>query len=354
MPSLAIAKYSLFVDDLQHVVDRTRPVWEEVRGRRIFVTGGTGFFGKWLVETFLHANESLGLQAEMVVLTRDPPRFLSSMPHLAGQNAINFHAGDVRDFDFPAGSFSHIIHAATEASAQLNEQSPRMMYDVIVDGTQRVLDFARQCNADKLLLASSGAVYGQQPPGMTHVPEDYAGAPSPFAASAAYGEGKRVAEMLGAMSHRQHGLDVRIARCFAFVGPYLPLDTHFAIGNFLGNALAGENINVSGDGTAHRSYLYAADLATWLWTILFRGETCRPYNVGSDQAYSIREIAHAVAELSESPREVRIAKAPAAKATPSYYVPSIERARQSLGLDVDTDFKTALARTFQWHQRQPN
>jgi nucleoside-diphosphate-sugar epimerase len=352
MPSLAFAKYSLFVDDLQHVVDRTRLVWHQVQGRRIFVTGGTGFFGKWLAETFLHANETLGLEAEMVVLTRDPHRFLGGMPHLAGLPALHFHAGDVRDFDFPAGSFSHIIHAATEASAQLNEQSPRMMYDVIVDGTQRVLDFARKCNAEKLLLASSGAVYGQQPPGMTHVPEDYAGAPTPFTASAAYGEGKRVAEMLGAMTHRQNGLDVRIARCFAFVGPYLPLDTHFAIGNFLRNALAGETISVNGDGMAHRSYLYAADLATWLWTILFRGETCRPYNVGSDQAYSISEIAHAVAELREPPLEVQIAKTPAAKVTPSYYVPSIERARHALGLNVDIDFKTALARTFQWHQRQ--
>ena len=233
MPSLAPPKYSLFADDLERVLVRTRSGWEQLRGGRLFITGGTGFFGKWLLETFLYANDSLALDAQMVVLTRDPSHFVARMPHLADQPAIQFHAGDVRNFEFPSGAFSHIIHAATEASAQLNEQSPRLMYDVIVDGTSRVLDFARASNAQKLLLASSGAVYGQQPAGMSHVDEDCSGGPNPLAASAAYGEGKRVAEMLCGMASRRDYLEVLIARCFAFVGPYLPLDTHFAVGNFV-------------------------------------------------------------------------------------------------------------------------
>lgn len=355
MPSLASPKFSLFADDLERVLCKTRSGWEQLRGGRLFVTGGTGFFGKWLLETFLYANQSLDLGAEMVVLTRDPGRFAASMPHLADQPAIQFYAGDVRDFEFPAGEFSHVIHAATEASAQLNEQSPRLMYDVIVDGTQRVLDFARARNAQKLLLASSGAVYGPQPPGVTHVSEEFTGGPNPLSPSAAYGEGKRVAEMLCAMASRQHGLEVRIARCFAFVGPYLPLDIHFAVGNFLRDALKNQPIRVGGDGRPMRSYLYAADLAIWLWTILFHGQNCRPYNVGSDRAYSIREIAEAVAQLPESPLPVEIANPSPSSAPASYYVPSIERARTELGLEVEVDFAAAIARTYQWHKNQiPN
>lgn len=350
MLSVAPARYSLFADDLEGVLEKTRSGWEQLRERRIFVTGGTGFFGKWLVETFLHANDSLGLGSQMVVLSRDPRRFQATMPHLADRPDLRFHAGDVCDFEFPAGSFSHVIHAATEASAQLNEQSPRRMYDVIVEGTKRVLDFAGACGAEKLLLASSGAVYGKQPIGMTHVDEEYVGGPDPLSPAAAYGEGKRVAEMLCAMASRQNGLQAQIARCFAFVGPYLPLDIHFAVGNFLRDALNGSPIRVSGDGRAFRSYLYAADLATWLWTILFQGQSCRPYNVGSDQAFSIREIAEAVAQLSDSPPSVEIANTSPSAAPPSYYVPSVERARRELGLNVDTDFPTALARTFRWHR----
>ena len=345
-----MSHYSLFTEDLEHVLDHTRDAWEELRGQRIFITGGTGFFGMWLIESFLWAKERLDLGARAVVLSRDPQAFLQKRLHLADVAALSFHQGDVRNFAFPPGTFSHVIHVATESSARLNEQSPAIMLDTIVAGTERTLDFAVACGAKKLLLTSSGAVYGRQPPEMTHIGEDYPGSPDPLAPSSAYGEGKRMAELLSAIYHRQHGLDVRIARCFAFVGPYLPLDVHFAVGNFIRDALMGGPIRVNGDGTPYRSYLYAADLAVWLWTILLRGRSCRPYNVGSDQALSILEAARAIAQLSPNLSEVRVAKLPDLNAPAQRYVPCINRAKQELGLDWTIPFPTALRRTFSWYQ----
>ena len=151
-------------DDLDHVLTHTQGLWEELRGGRLFLTGGTGFFGCWLLETFAWANDRLGLGAEAVVLTRDAAAFGRKAPHLAGRTDLRFHTGDVRDFAFPDGRFTHVIHAATEASVPLNNDAPLTMLDVIVQGTRRTLDFARQCGSPKVLLTSSGAVYGRQPP----------------------------------------------------------------------------------------------------------------------------------------------------------------------------------------------
>lgn len=353
--TFAIApQYTLFEDDLQGIASQANVGWEELRGGRVFVTGGTGFFGRWLVESFLKANETRNLQAEMVVLSRQPSQFLAKAPHLANRTGIHFHAGDVRDFEFPAGSFSHVIHAATEASATLNENSPQVMFDTIVTGTQRVLDFSVRCGAKKFLLTSSGAVYGKQPAEITHVSEEYPGGPDPLGAASAYGEGKRVAEMLCAVAHRQSGLDIRIARCFAFVGPYLPLDLHFAIGNFLRDALQEKPIQIRGDGRTYRSYLYAADLVAWLWAILFRGASCRAYNVGSDQAVSILETAQAAAALVKTPLNVSVAEAGNPAIPAPRYVPSVQRAKSELGLEVTTSFEAALAKTFQWYKAQEN
>ena len=334
--------------DLDRILRHTQGLWDELRGQRIFITGGTGFFGCWLLESFAWANDKLDLDAAALVLTRNPEAFRSKAPHLAAHPSIQFHMGEVRSFEFPAGEFSHVLHAATEASEKLNAENPLLMLDTIVEGTWHTLEFARQCGAKKFLLTSSGAVYGKQPPEMTHIPEDYAGGPDLADPRSAYGEGKRAAEMLCALYAKQFGLETKIARCFAFVGPYLPLDIHFAIGNFIQDGLAGGPIQVKGDGSPCRSYLYAADLVIWLWTILLRGETCRPYNVGSEYDLTIAELAHIVADCFEPAVEVRIARMPIPSHAVDRYVPDTRLAQRELNLRPTVELITSIRQTIQW------
>jgi nucleoside-diphosphate-sugar epimerase len=332
--------------DLDHVLARTGGLWEELRGARLFITGGTGFFGCWLLETLVWANDRLGLGASAVVLTRNGEAFWKKAPHLASHHSLTLYAGDVQTFAFPDGEFSHVIHAATSSSLPVE---PLVMFDTIVDGTRRALQFARHSGATRFLLTSSGAVYGRQPPELTHVPEDYGGAPDAANARQVYGEGKRAAEMLCGLQ-ASATLHPTIARCFAFVGPHLPLDVHFAAGNFIRDALAGGPIRIAGDGTARRSYLYAADLAIWLWTILLRGRAVHPYNVGSETAVSIAELAQSVARRFTPPPAVHIAQDAAPDRPSERYVPSTARAQHELGVTITVDLDDALTRTVEWHK----
>jgi len=258
--------------DLDHIFALVGNLWEDLRGKRLFITGGTGFFGSWFLESLVWANDRLELGVSATVLTRNPDSFKKKMPHLAGHPVIKFHTGDVRDFDFPEGQFTHIFHAATTSAVATfnNLEGHLVKFDTIVGGTRHVLDFALKCHAKKFFLISTGAVYGKQPPEIPRMSEDYCGTLDYFNPNFAVGGGKRVAEFLCAHYSSKYGIETKIARCFSFLGPYLPLDIHYAVGNFIRDALGGGPIQINGDGTQCRSYLYTADLMIWLWTILLK------------------------------------------------------------------------------------
>jgi dTDP-glucose 4,6-dehydratase len=340
-------------EDLNHVLSHTENLWKAIRRENIFVTGGTGFFGRWLLESFAHANRELQLDARLIVLSRRPEAFLGKAQHLQENAAIEFVTGNVRAFSasdcdaaLPEGrrGFGFVVHAATESGTNLGAENPLLMWDTIVEGTRRTLDFAVAHRARRFLLTSSGAVYGRQPPEITHIPEDYRGAPDCADPGAAYGEGKRAAELLCHLYRARFDLHTIIARCFALVGPHLPLDGHFAIGNFIRDALTGRPIAVNGDGTPYRSYLHAADLMIWLWTMLLKAPAGEPYNVGSEDRRTIREVAELVARLGGAPG-VEVMRQPNPAAAAAQYVPSCARARADLALRQWIDLPDAIGRT---------
>lgn len=342
---------SLSQQDLNLVLEHTATLWEEARGQRIFVSGGTGFFGCWLVESFCHINHAFDLGASMVVLSRAPAVFAAKCPHLADDPALTLLQGDIRSFRAPEGEFAYVIHAATETSQKRIPESPLTTFSTIVGGTEHVLHFAAARGARKFLLTSSGAVYGKQPPELTYVPETYGGAPDAVDPASVYGEGKRAAELLCALYQKTGELDCKIARCWAFSGPHLPLDRHFAIGNFISDVLAGRPIQINGDGTPRRSYLYAAELAVWLWTMLFRAPALVPFNVGSADDVSILELAQTVASTLSPRTEIHVARKPTLGAPPLRYVPCVDRARELLGLRQSVGLEECIRRTAEWYRR---
>ena len=355
--------HPLAAADLEHVLQHTADVWPVLAGRRLFITGGTGFFGCWLLETLLAAKQRLGLGVDATVLSRDPAAFARRMPHLAGGarwvrgSAVDFTPELVaRELGVKPErlAFDAVIHLATEADNARTVADPAAAVDAIAGSTRRALEFAAAVGARRFLFTSSGSVYGRQPPEMERIPEEFPGSSEPAHQSAAYaisGRAKRDAEDLCAALGMKKGLEVVIARCFAFAGPHLPLDFKFAFGNFLADALAGRDIIVKGDGTPVRSYLYAADLAVWLWTLLVRGQAGRAYNVGSEHPVSIRGLAETMVRLLAPGRRVEIRQAPDPAAPVDRYVPSTRRAREELGLEERIGLDEAILQTAAWARR---
>jgi dTDP-glucose 4,6-dehydratase len=335
--------------DLDSILEHSGDSWSDLKGARIFVTGGTGFIGTWLLESLVWANARLGLGAKAVVLTRDRSAFERKAPHLALSPAVSLIEGDVRSFEFPDGQFSHVIHAATAASAKLNLEEPFEMISTIVDGSRRLFDFVGACRASKVLQTSSGGIYGRQPVSMPLLTEEFLGAPDPMDPYAAYSEAKRLAEMIGRIASEKFGFEHKVARITALVGPHLPLDAHYAMGNFIRDALAGGPIRIRGNGRPERSYLYIADLVAWLWVILVRGKSNRPYNAGSDRPLALRDAAEVVRRVHGIGAAVVVENQAVQDGRPDRYVPSVERARNELGLRQWVDLDTAVRKTLAWH-----
>lgn len=340
-----MAARPLPAQDLDLVLSLTPGFWSRYAGARLFLTGGTGFVGQWLVQAVQHANDRLGSRIELVVLTRDPQRARNGQAAFSRADA-QLVAGDVSQPLAPVGSFDLCIHAATDVGDSLQPADPLQVFDSIVGGTRRVLDMAVAAGARRFLLTSSGAVYGPQPPQLEAIPESYTGAPDPLQPKAAYGNGKRAAEWLTA-AYAEAGLAACSARIFALLGPGLPLDGGFAAGNFIRDALAGRGIRIQGDGRPLRSYLYTADLCIWLLRVLEAGTAGAAYNVGSRHAVSIADLARAVVAASGRDLPIEVAS-PADAAAPPRYIPDNRKAQQELGLTETVPLATALARTLAW------
>jgi len=312
------------------------------RGARIFMTGGTGFFGRWLTESWIQAQATLDLQGELHLLSRNPEARLHEIPHLHAAKGLFIHKGDQTSFIFPEGTFDAVIHGAIEHG------NPSETFLTNLDGTRRVLTFAHQARAARLLLISSGAVYGPQPPELERTPETHPTAQNPLDTSSAYSLAKGASEFLAAAMTQAGGPACVIARAFAFVGPGLPLDRNYAIGNFIRDALGTGPIRIEGDGTPLRSYLYASDLTAWLWALLARGTAGEAYNVGSPESLSILELAQLVRNVLCPGREITLGAAPDPTRKPPRYVPDTSKAMGELGLRIDVRLEEALQRTADW------
>ena len=314
--------------------------WPQQNNVNVFVTGGTGFFGKALLRFWQKNNPQF---KKIYLLSRSPETFLENNSDLVKGLPIEFVKGNVlnlseRNFN---QVFNVVLHAATDST--IGPSLTRLdLYSQITKGTEEILEFATRHNCRKFVLTSSGGVYGAQPSHLEKIPEDYLGMPDPLDPNSAYGIGKRAAEHLTALYADKYGFDYVIARCFAFVGEDLPLDKHFAIGNFISNAINGKDLVINGDGAPLRSYLYQHDLASCINVLLFNKTKYNVYNVGSDIEISIEGLATKIRDKYSSGKKI-ILKRKSDSNIKNRYIPNIDRLKSEffqsefMSLDASLD-----------------
>lgn len=305
--------------------------------KKCFLSGGTGFFGKSILAMLKRGFFS---QYHFTILSRNPESFLGEHPEFVGMKQVNFVAGNVCNFPFLNERFDVILHCAAPTYGVPDNEVRR----IIVEGTRHIVAFAKNNGVSRLLLTSSGAVYGPQPPDLSAFPEDF-----PCHPNNAYGIAKFEAEQICLTS----GIPTVIARCFAFVGPYLNRDVHFAIGNFIRDCLVGNEIRISGDGMPYRSYLYADDLVEWLFAILADGKSGCVYNVGSDQTVSVLKLAKIVRNVLAANNRIIILQSAIHDAPPARYIPDISRIKKELGVNVCVPLSDAIRRSAISHGKCP-
>jgi len=314
---------------LESALDRARDDLASLDGRHIVLTGGTGFVGTWLLELVTRASDDLAIAPRVLVASRRAARFARVRPHLAQHRIVELLAHDVRDGPPATGPVDLVVAAAASPLVPGDDASETEMR-ATADAGARLVRALVERDGCRALYLSSGAA--------SAVPPD------------AYGRAKLDAEaQLGAGSAGSAPVAV-VARLYTFVGPYLPLDGPFAVGNFLRDALASRTLEVRGDGTQVRSYLYAADLAWWCWSLAVRGVPGTRYDVGSPDPVTIADLARSVARLATPPSKVVVHGRPTASSAPSAYLPDLTTSR-ALGLAPTVDLDDALSRTFRWHRR---
>ena len=307
-------------------------------GRRCVVLGAGGFLGSHLCDRILAAG------GRVVAVDNYVTGAHRNLGHLTDDDRVEFIEADVSDYIDIDGDVDFILHFASPASPVDYLKLPIQTLKVGSLGTHNALGLARVKGA-RLLLASTSEVYGD--PLVNPQPETYWGNVNPIGPRGVYDEAKRFSEAITLAYHRQHGVEVRIARIFNTYGPRQRVNDGRAVPAFFSAALRGEPLPIHGDGSQTRSLCYVDDEIEGLLRLMV-SDHIGPVNIGNPHEVTIRELAETIQDvvgnhpgLDEQPRPVD---------DPTVRRPDTRKAEELLGWKATIGLRDGLTRTLGWFQ----
>jgi nucleoside-diphosphate-sugar epimerase len=338
-------RYYLFESDLRIICSSLEKDLRKFENSHIFISGATGIIGKWILAALLFADDTLDLNLSISILTRNKNVFGKNYPLLCLDRRLNVIEGDVRNF-YTDIEIDYFIHGAADVIKK-NVESETYLTNIL--GTHNALNQAIKSNSKRFLYLSSGAVYGKSGTLEKGIVESNRGEIDFLNPNSSYALGKCGGEFLTMSAADESSISVSSARCFSMAGPHLPLDKHFAFGNFMLSALNNEKISITGNGKVYRSYLYLADVCIWLLKILINGENKISYNVGSDISISILELAEKIKFELDSSIEISVGNLSSDQSNSNYYFPNTSFTKESLNLEANYSLADMIKITANWH-----
>jgi len=326
---------------------------QELKGKTILITGGTGFMGSWIAEMVNYMNEAHNMEITLFLMARNKSQFEKKLKHLKDSNNIKFIYSDVRENPVIPKTVNYIIHAAANPDSRFHASQPFDTMSTVAEGVSSVFKSAsRLSNLNNIINISSSAVYSKKLGQNEKFCEDSTGAPSDGDLPDYFASANIYSENLSSAARSQLRLPIAIVRPFTFCGPYQSIDSPWAINNFINDAINKRPIRIHNNGEVVRSYMYGSDLAAWLLVMLVHANNGQVYNVGNSNGYPLKDIAEKVASCFSPNPKIMLNTSLIPSSSHNILLPSTEKSEKEFGLKLFTDIDTSVKRSVEWFKSE--